>query len=292
MCITVLIIQTCQAMHLRALAEDLVKVDKGEAVLDVALVKTLKGSLATLLADVDGLDPGLDVLLRGEFEHGLHLGAVTDVRGTNRAAVTGELLGHKGGDGLVTEADHVELTPDLEGAEVVVEVELVNGVGGVDDKVESEFVRLVPALLLGADELLSTHLKSILLLVGRVGDGVDLSTEGLGPQKSEVAKTTDTNDTDLLAGTSAEADKRRVDGQTGAEHRGCDGSLDVVGDLEYEVVVGTDVRGVTTLRDGAIRVRCTVCVDGVGAVVLLVSLAVVAGQVGTDLCTNTNWNDC
>ena len=277
-------------MHLRALAEGLVEVDKGETVLDIALVETLKGSLATLLADVDGLDPRLDVLLRGELEHGLHLGTVTDVRGTDRATVAGELLGHEGGDRLVTEADHVELTPDLESAEVVVEVELVNGVGSVDDEVESKLVRLVPALLLGADELLSTHLKGILLLVGRVGDGVDLSTESLGPQQSEVTKTTDTDDTNLLAGTSAEANKRRVDGQTSAEHRSGDGSLEVVGDLEDKVVVGTNVRGVTTLRDGTIRVRCAVCVDGVGAVVLLVSLAVVAGQVGTDLGTNTDWN--
>lgn len=279
-------------MHSRALAEDLVKVDKGEAVLDVTLLKTLKGSLATLLADIDGLDPRLDVLLRGELEHGLHLGAVTDVRGTDRAAVAGELLSHEGGDGLVTEADHVELTPDLEGAEVVVEVELVNGVGSVDDKVESKLVRLVPALLLGADELLGTHLESILLLVRRVRDSVDLSTESLGPQESEVTKTTNTDDTHLLARTSAEADKRRVDGQTSAEHRRCDRSLEVVGDLEDEVVVGTNVRGVATLRDGAIRVRCTVCVDGVGAVVLLVSLAVVAGQVGTNLGSNTNWKGC
>ena len=49
--------------HLRALAEGLVEVDKGEAVLDVVLLKALKSSLATLLADVDGLDPRLDVLL-------------------------------------------------------------------------------------------------------------------------------------------------------------------------------------------------------------------------------------
>lgn len=276
-------------MHLRALAEDLVVVDKGEAELNVTLLETLKSGLATLLADINSLNPRLDVLLRGKLKHGLHLGTVTNVRGTDRAAVSGELLGHEGGDGLVTEANHVELAPDLEGAEVVVEVELVNGIGSVDDKVESKLVRLVPALLLGADELLGTHLESILLLAGRVRDGVDLSTESLGPQKCKVTKTTDTDDTNLLAGTSAEADKRGVDGQTSAEHRSGDGSLDVVGDLEDEVVVGTNVRGVTTLRDGAIRVGCTVSVDGIGAVVLLVSLAVVAGQISANLSTDTDW---
>jgi len=211
------------------------------------------------------------------------------VRGSNRATVAGELLGHEGRDGLVTETDHVELTPDLEGAEVVVQVELVNGVGGVDDEVEGELVRLVPTLLLGADELLGTHLESILLLAGRVRDGVDLSTESLGPEEGEVTETTDTDDTNLLTRASTEADQRRVDGQTSAEHGSGDRGLEVVGDLEDEVVVCTDVRGVTTLRDGAIRVGCTVGVDGVGAVVLLVSLAVVAGQVGTNLSANTDW---
>ena len=211
------------------------------------------------------------------------------MRGSNRATVAGELLGHEGRDGLVTETDHVELTPDLEGAEVVVQVELVNGVGGVDDEVEGELVRLVPTLLLGADELLGTHLESVLLLAGRVRDGVDLSTESLGPEEGEVTETTDTDDTDLLTRASTEADQRRVDGQTSAEHGSGDRGLEVVGDLEDEVVVCTDVRGVTTLRDGAIRVGCTVGVDGVGAVVLLVSLAVVAGQVGTNLSANTDW---
>lgn len=210
------------------------------------------------------------------------------MRGTDRATISGELLSHEGRNGLVAKANHVELAPDLENAEVVVEVELVHGIGSVDDEVESELVRLVPALLLGADELLGTHLQGILLLAGRVRDGVDLSTESLGPQKSEVTETTNTDNTDLLARTSAEADKRRVDCETSAEHRSSDGSFEVVGNLEDEVVVCTDVRGITTLRDGAIGVGCTVGVDGVRAVVLLIGLAVVTGQVGTNLSANAN----
>lgn len=42
------------------------------------------------------------------------------------------------------------------------------------------------------------------------------------------------------------------------------------------------------MRHGAIRILGTVCVDLVGAVVLLVILAVVAGEVGADLGSNTN----
>jgi len=46
---------------------------------------------------------------------------------------------------------------------------------------------------------------------------------------------------------------------------------------------------VATLRKCAIHwPRCTVRVDLVGAVVLLVRLAVAAGQVGANLCTNTD----
>lgn len=46
--------------------------------------------------------------------------------------------------------------------------------------------------------------------------------------------------------------------------------------------------GVATLGDSSIGVLCAVGVELVGAVVLLVGLAVVAREVGTDLSTNTN----
>jgi len=71
-------------------------------------------------------------------------------------------------------------------------------------------------------------------------------------------------------------------------HRGCDLSRNVVWDLEGEVLVSTHVRRVTTLGNGTIWVWGTICVNGVWAVVLLVSLAVVASQVSADLGTNTD----
>lgn len=52
--------------------------------------------------------------------------------------------------------------------------------------------------------------------------------------------------------------------------------------------MSTNVTRVTTHGDGTIFVWSAVCVDRVGAVVLLVSLAVVAGQVSLDLGTNTD----
>jgi hypothetical protein len=95
------------------------------------------------------------------------------------------------------------------------------------------------------------------------------------------------NNTDLLAGSSSEPAQRRVYGNTGAEHASSKVRLDAVGDLEGEVLVSTDVAGETSLRDGAVRVGSTICVDHVGAVVLLVRLAVTAVEVGADLGTNT-----
>lgn len=64
--------------------------------------------------------------------------------------------------------------------------------------------------------------------------------------------------------------------------------LEVLGNLEDEVLVNTDVRGVTSLSDSAVRVLSTVRIDLVGAVVLLVGLALGAGKIGTDLGTRTD----
>lgn len=77
-------------------------------------------------------------------------------------------------------------------------------------------------------------------------------------------------------------------GQPSTHHRRGDAGLDVLGDLESEVLVGTNVRGIATLGDGAIFVRGAVCVDRVGAVVFLVGLAVVASQVGLNLGSHTD----
>ena len=64
--------------------------------------------------------------------------------------------------------------------------------------------------------------------------------------------------------------------------------LEVVGNLEDEVLVDTNVRRVTSLGDGAVGVLSTVGIDLVGAVVLLVGLAVVAGKIGANLSTGSH----
>lgn len=179
------------AQPLCALSENLVVANQGEPEANVVVVvDALDGLLAALLGDINRLDPALDVLLGGQLEHLNHLGAVANVRGAHGAAVGGEDLGLDLGERVVGEADHVEGAVDLEGAEVVGQVELVRGVGRVDDEIEGELVGLGPVLLLGDDELLGSELERVLLLVGAVGDGVDLGSERLCEEDAEVAETT------------------------------------------------------------------------------------------------------
>lgn len=52
--------------------------------------------------------------------------------------------------------------------------------------------------------------------------------------------------------------------------------------------MASDMARVATLGNSAISVLGAVCVDGVGAVVLLVALALGAGKIGSDLGTNTS----
>lgn len=51
--------------------------------------------------------------------------------------------------------------------------------------------------------------------------------------------------------------------------------------------MASDMAGVSTLRNSAAAVLSTVCVDLVGAVVLVVVFALLASKVGANLGTNT-----
>lgn len=67
---------------------------------------------------------------------------------------------------VVRETNHVECAIDLEGGEVVGEVELVSCVGRVENDVKLEGVRLVPFVVVAADEFLGAELESIVFLGG------------------------------------------------------------------------------------------------------------------------------
>ena len=62
----------------------------------------------------------------------------------------------------------------------------------------------------------------------------------------------------------------------------------VVGDLKSKVLVGTDMACIAAHGDNTIWVLGAVGVNHVGAVVLLVSLAVVASEVSSNLSADTD----
>ena len=87
---------------LSALSENVVEVGERQPEADVVVVlDTLNSLLAASFAELDRLDPALDVLLRHEVQHLNHLGPVADVRGSHVAAVGDEVLGHERGQTCV-----------------------------------------------------------------------------------------------------------------------------------------------------------------------------------------------
>lgn len=118
-------------------------------------------------------------------------------------------------------------------------------------------------------------------------DDICLGTEGNRPEYAKVAEATESDDCDFLTLSSAEALERGEGGEAGAQHRCGDGGIEIVGNLEGEIFVRTDMAGVTTLSDGTILVRGAICIDRIGAVVFLVGLAVVTCEVGADLSPDT-----
>ena len=186
--------------HLSPLAKDVVEIGQRQPVpYVVVLVHALNCLLAARLAQLDLLDPALDVLLARKLKHLLHLRSVTNVRCTHVVAVGREDLSVEAGEVVIREADHVEVAVDLECGEVLGEIKLVGRIGGVDDEIELVLELLIPALLAGDEEVLRTHLERVLLLAGGVRDDSDLGAHGNSPQDTEVTQTTKTNDTDLLA---------------------------------------------------------------------------------------------
>jgi hypothetical protein len=64
----------------------------------------------------------------------------------------------------------------------------------------------------------------------------------------------------LLAWTDSVADQRGVGGQTGAEHGRNKFSLQTIGNWKGEVLVGSDMRRVAAVGDGAIWVDRSICI--------------------------------
>ena len=110
--------------------------------------------------------------------------------GPDVTPVRRKILGLDRGQCLVGEADVVEGAVDFQSREVVREVELVRRVSAVEDEVEGERDLLGPVGVVGRDEVLSAEFQRVILLVGRVREGVDFSAEGNCPEDTKVPETT------------------------------------------------------------------------------------------------------
>lgn len=145
----------------------LVEISQSDSVSHCVLLNTLHSLGTSVRRDRNGLDNGEQLLLSSKLQHSQTLRSRSNVRGTNGRAVGHELLCHDV-DSLVGQTDLVELAVDLQDGEVVVELELVGHVGGVEDEVEGECEGLGPVFLGGGDEVFGAELEGVVLLVGGV----------------------------------------------------------------------------------------------------------------------------
>ena len=154
--------------YLCAAAELLIEVRQHESVSNVLVVLDSGHRLAaSFCTEWDLLDPALDILLRSKLKHGLHLRPVANVRSSDVATVWREVLGHdlickvSNGERIasgvssepylrqrcIRQSAGVKAAHNLERAEVVRQVEVLQDVGRIHDEVQSEGKRLVPILL-------------------------------------------------------------------------------------------------------------------------------------------------
>lgn len=262
-----------------------------KAVANVTLRHTLNRLGAVL--HVNKLDPRLDVLLGSELEHleGFDLGAnVARAKESTlaRKVLDTELdlvLGHTDRDNTAFSLEHAQEGSEVDGSSR----------RSVDNDVERLGLEVLgPLVVRGSrNKLNSTHLERVVALRGRVRDGNNLSTKGLGKHNTEVAETANANNGDALARADIAAHQRAVQRQTSTKHRGGVLRGNGVRDREHELLVGTDRVRVTTLGDATVRPERVVSVDHVAlavtdTVVLVVMLAGVAVHARANLRTDTN----
>ena len=293
MCILYLIPSAKLVHHSLWFIADLVGQDV--AVTSIAVIH-IQDSLVGILHGTL-LDPGLDTLLSSEGQHLTNLIGATD-QGTTQLQTLDDQC--EGGDLQSTILRGTQLDEGTAEAEQVAVSDdgHLGGRSGGDDQVEGGSVLGFPVLVLtGGDEVISTELQGVLLLVRLAGDGDDaVGTESLGEEDTEVTETTNTDDTNGLAGATAVLAQRGVCGDTAAEHGGGVGRGDGIGDLDHEVGGSTVVGGVATVRLAAVGVGTVVGTDHTGAVLLetggaglTVSIGVLAGgALGTDTDTVTD----
>ena len=135
-------------------------------------------------------------------------------------------------------------------------------------------------VLVCGDEAGCAHLHGVLLLGGSAADGDNLAAaECFGTHDTEMAQTTDTDDTDTLSWTGTVLGQWREGGHTTAEHRCGQVGWDSVRDIDDPATHSTPVGGVSTARLGAVDWPWAVeCVDDGLAVLLVAGLRLAGAQ--------------
>lgn len=122
----------------------------------------------------------------------------------------------------------------------------------IENKVKLESVWLGPVLVARVDEVVGTKLLCIFFLFLGVRNGEDFGTKSMCPHQGEVTQTPDTDDANFFSWTAAQTDERRIRCQASAQHGSCNGSVEVLGYLENEVLLYADVGREATLGNNAI----------------------------------------
>ena len=97
---------------------------------------------------------------------------------------------------------------DRERGHVFLQVEGVRHVGAVENEVKGEGKGLSPIFGAGVDEVFGTQSFGILFFARGVGQGVNLSAHGGGPEDTEMAKATTTEE--LVTDTNFEGGPERL----------------------------------------------------------------------------------
>ena len=128
---------------------------------------------------------------------------------------------------------------------------LVDDIRSIEDEVESECERLSPLPTLAAtNEVVSAEeLNRCLRLSSGMGQSPDFGTQCLGPEDTELAESTDSEDGNLLAGPTSSLNKGGVCRETSAHHGGGLVGRNLVRDWEDKLFVDARVGRKASLRE-------------------------------------------
>jgi hypothetical protein len=153
------------------LPELLVKSNKSETISHpVSILDPLYSLFTACFTNVNGLDPAFDLLRTRQLQHGQHFRSISDMARADITAIASEVLHLQFWQCMIGHANVMKFAHNLEDAEILCQVEMLDKVGSVDEEIEGKLIRLMPVLFIAVDEVLGTQFEGIILLVWTMGD--------------------------------------------------------------------------------------------------------------------------